>query len=88
MASAILMAWVRQRQPPKHICDTPIYPSGHVRASFNDLWRCDECSQLWRAGYACDYCDYYDSRGVGHSHLVGLKWRHATWLQQLFYRKR
>lgn len=58
-----------------------------VDGQLNDLWRCDECDQLWRVGAYCDVCDARRQNGGrcarGVYHPAGLKWRPARFLQRL-----
>lgn len=54
-----------------------------------DLWRCPECSNLWRVAFACDACDHY-GRDVPHRgvHSFGATWRDAKlWQRVLHWRQ-
>jgi hypothetical protein len=81
------MSWVR-RAVPRHTCAPPVGTFGDPQASQGDLWRCDECGQLWRVGRACGICAAYGDRPHRGQCQVGLAWRPATFWQRLRYHRR
>lgn len=67
------------------------YDEKQVAGSFGDLWRCDDCGELWRIGNSCDDCDPRPPGGRcmrGGYHPGGLAWRPATWWQRFRNRKK
>jgi hypothetical protein len=59
-----------------------------VDGAEGDLWRCDECRELWRVAEACDYCDEHGP--VSHAHIgphsFGGLWRPARLWQRIWAR--
>ena len=51
---------------------------------WGDLWRCDDCGELWRVGSGCDRCD--PGLPSGRCGLP-LQWRPATWRQKRRFRR-
>lgn len=78
------MSWVHKTPVDTHECATPRSDGflGCVVGQYGDLWRCDDCGELWRVGYACDYCDRYGDNPHRGVHAVGVMWRPATWWQR------
>ena len=85
------MSWVRKTPPPsEHECEPPRRNGllGAVDGQNGDLWRCDDCGDLWRVGLACGPCDRaggpFEHVGL---HVGGRDWRPATWWQRLRHRR-
>lgn len=76
------MGWVYRQQTDGHACPKP----NATGAALDDLWRCDECTQLWRVGYACDLCEHVKGRPHGGVEVIGYAWRPATFWQRLRHR--
>ena len=72
-----MMAKILQRKGPAHTCALPnVDGLGRYGGRHGDLWGCDRCRKVWRAGDACDMCDsgYEYHRGQC---TWGLMWRPA-----------
>lgn len=58
--------------------------------AWRDLWRCDDCGELWRVGNGCSACDPSPPSGRcvrGGYHSPGYAWRPATWWQRFRTRR-
>lgn len=94
------MSWIKRKDEveavPTHPCEPPLLQTNMVGydipdGEIGDLWRCDECGELWRVGDACDDCDrrgVTSGRCAGHGGYHGRcgQWRPATRRQRRKYR--
>jgi hypothetical protein len=83
------MTWVRRAGAPAHVCKPPRW-DGYVTSpagELGDLWRCDDCRELWRVGRSCAACDAFGHSSHGGQCMVGLAWLPATLWQRIRNRR-
>jgi hypothetical protein len=79
------MTWVRC-QPKRHVCKPPM-GSFDAAGQLGDLWRCDDCGELWRVGLSCGACDRGAVPPHPGQHMTGRSWWPATFWQRIKNRR-